>query len=146
MATITGATDYLENAVLQQLFNNSAYSTPTTLYIGLSTTTPTEEATGSPAYNFTEPTDTYTRQAMDATAGDWIISATAPTQAANTNDIEFPVAGASWGSITYVGIFDDDGTPFGNMLCAFSLTGGAQAINTGQQLKFLVGTLIVTLN
>src|SRR3972149_6513710 len=49
---IVSSTNYLAAEILDHLFTDGAYAPPATLYLGLSTTTPTEGGG-----NFTEPTD-----------------------------------------------------------------------------------------
>lgn len=42
-----GKTDYLENKILDHVLRNTAYTSPTTVYVGLCTSTPTDSAAGT---------------------------------------------------------------------------------------------------
>lgn len=146
MATIIGFTDVFEDLILKHFFTANAYTPPSAnLYVGLSSTTPTEE-TGT-LNNVTEPTfavSGYERVAVPMATG-WTVSATAPTQVVNTADIIFPVCvGANYpANITYVVIFDDTLALSGRVVTATSCT--STPVTVGQQVKILAGTLKLTL-
>lgn len=86
--------DYAENKLLNHILGVSAFTMPTTVYVALLTTNPTDANTG------TEVTGgSYARKP--------ITFATATTgSTSNTTDVLFPAATASWGTITHVGIYD----------------------------------------
>jgi hypothetical protein len=88
-----GLTDLWEQAILDHIFTDPVLTMAATLYIGLSSTTPTE-AGG----NLTEPsTGSYARVATTAT--DWsAASGTAPAVKTNTATFTFPTATADWSS------------------------------------------------
>lgn len=90
---MAGLTDTFEQSVLNHIFTDPAWTPPATLYIGLSSTTPTE-AGG----NLTEPsTGSYARVATSAS--DWsAASGTAPAVKTNTATFTFPTATADWAS------------------------------------------------
>ena len=72
--------NYLEDKVLDHVVGKTAFTSPT-VYIGLSSTTPTETAT-----NITEPsTGSYARVAT--AAGDWNAASTGATS--NLNAVTF---------------------------------------------------------
>lgn len=101
--------DALENEVLDVYFGRASPTlNTTTLYIGLSTTTPTD-AGG----NFTEPSGgaAYARVAYTNNGTNWPSASGGTKQ--NANNIQFPAATGSWGTITYFGIFtaSSGGTP-----------------------------------
>lgn len=126
--------DYWENAVLNHLFDGSAYTAPT-IHIGLSTADPLDNATG-----LAEPSGgSYARIATATT--DWDTSSAGAT--ANTNELSFPEATASWGTCTHFALFDA-GTA-GNMLAHGSLS-VAKTIGSGDTAKFAIGDLDVTLD
>jgi hypothetical protein len=122
--------NYLENALINATLRNTSYTTPSTVYVGLYTTDPTDANSG------TEVTGgSYARQA--ATFG-------APSNGVSTISaaIEFPQASASWGTVAYFGILD--ASTSGNLLYHGELT-ASKAIDTGDVFKFASSALTVTL-
>jgi hypothetical protein len=88
-----GLFDLFEQKVLDHIFTDPTWTPPTTLYVALSSSTPTE-AGGS----ITEPSGgAYARVAT--TAADWsAASGTAPAVKTNTATLTFPTATADWAS------------------------------------------------
>lgn len=123
--------DYLENKVLDHVLRNVSYSSPTTVYVGLYTTDPTDAGSG------TEVTGgSYARQSLSVTAASGgIVTSSA--------DVTFPQATASWGSVGYIGI--SDALASGNLLMHTALT-TAKTIDSGDILKITTGNLTVTLD
>jgi len=122
--------NYLENALINVTLRNTAYTAPTTVYLGLYTTDPTDADTG------TEVTgNAYVRQAI--TFG-------APSNGVSTNSaaIEFPQATGSWGTVAYIGIRDALTT--GNLLYHTPLD-ASKTIATGDVFRLAIGSLSVTL-
>jgi len=122
--------DYLENALINAVLRGTAYTSPSKVYIALFTSDPTDAKTG------TEVTGgAYARQ--EITFG-------APTNGVSysTADVLFPVATASWGTVTHIGIFDASSA--GNLLFHGPLT-NTKAIAADDQLKIVAGNVNVTL-
>ena len=122
--------NYLENALINVTLRNTAYTTPTTVYVALYTTDPTDADTG------TEVTGgSYARQS--ATFG-------APSNGASvtTADITFPTCTASWGTVTHIGI--RDASTAGNLLYHTALD-ASKTIASGDIFKISTGNLSVTL-
>jgi hypothetical protein len=122
--------NYLENALINVTLRATAYTAPTTVYLALYTTDPTDADTG------TECTGTsYARQSI--TFG-------APSNGVSTNTaaIEFPQAGGAWGTITHIGI--RDASTAGNLLYHSPLD-ASKTIATGDVFRVAVGSLSVTL-
>ena len=122
--------NYLENALINVTLRATAYTTPTTVYLALYTSDPTDADTG------TEVSGTsYARQSI--TFG-------APSNGATTNSaaIEFPQAGGSWGPVAYVGI--RDASTAGNLLYHTPLD-ASKTIATGDVFRIAAGSLSVTL-
>jgi hypothetical protein len=122
--------NYLENALINGTLRATSYTAPTTIYLALYTTDPTDADTG------TEVSGTsYARQTI--TMG-------APSNGVSTNSaaIEFPAAGGSWGTVTYIGIRDALTT--GNLLYHTPLD-ASKTIATGDIFRVSVGNLSVTL-
>lgn len=122
--------NYLENALINGTLRNTSYTAPTTVYLALYTSDPTDADTG------TEVSGTsYARQAV--TFG-------APSNGATTNSaaIEFPQAGGSWGTVAYIGI--RDASTAGNLLYHTPLD-ASKTIATGDVFRIAAGSLSVTL-
>jgi hypothetical protein len=139
----------LSNYAAQALWNaffgkTSAFGTLSsrpTIYVGLSTTTPT--ATGG---NVTEPSSgSYARVAT--APADWNVGTSAdPSVIDNANPITFPTATGNWASsanMTHFVLYD--AASAGNFL-GFGAIGGTPApVLTGQTPSFAAGTLDTSL-
>jgi hypothetical protein len=123
--------DYLENKVLDHVLRNTSYSSPTTVYVGLYTSNPTDTNSG------TEVTGgSYARQSLSVTAASGgIVTSSA--------DVTFPQCTALWGSVGFIGILD--AVTSGNLLMHTALT-TAKTIDVGDILKITTGNLTVTLD
>jgi hypothetical protein len=132
--------DYLEDKVLNHVFGGTAYTAPTTLYVGVFTSAASDTGPGTEVSG-----NGYARQSVAFT-----VSGTSPTTAASSAAVEFPEATGSWGTVTYAGVFD--AVSGGNMLAWAELTDPAdfvtalpKAITTGDILRISAGNLKVTL-
>lgn len=122
--------NYLENALINATLRNTSYTSPTTVYLALYTTDPTDADTGTEVSG-----GSYARQSI--TFG-------APSNGTSTNSaaIEFPAATGNWGTITHVGI--RDALTSGNLLYHTALD-ASKTINNGDIFKILTSNLSVTL-
>ena len=126
--------NFWENEILDHVFGKGSY-TPPTIYVGLSTADPTDDGSG-----IAEPSGNgYAR--VQTAAGDW--AAASGGAISNANDIVFPEATGSWGTIAY--FFLSDASTGGNMLAHGSL-GTSKAIGSGDTPKFAAGDLDVSLD
>jgi len=137
---MAGFTDATEQAILDGLFNDPAWTPAATLYLALSSTTPTE-AGG----NFTEPSGgAYAR--VSTVAADWsAATGTAPATKTNTAVKTFPTASANWVSgsnLTHFGIYDASSA--GNLLCWGALT-TAKPVLSGDTASFAASALVIKL-
>lgn len=122
--------NYLETKVLAHTFSNTAYTSPSTVYVGLFTSSPSEDGSGTEVSG-----GSYARQSgAFTTSGN-----TATTSAA----IEFPTATASWGTITHIGIYDASSA--GNLLAYAALT-ASKAIASGDVFRIPTGDIDITLD
>ena len=122
--------NYLENALINATLRNTSYTSPTTTYLALYTSDPTDADTG------TEVTGgSYVRQSIT-------FSSPSNGVTSNSSAIEFPQATADWGTITYVGI--RDAVTSGNLLYHTALD-ASKVINNGDIFKITSGNLSVTL-
>lgn len=122
--------NYLENALINATLRNTAYTSPTTVYLALYTTDPTDADSGTEVSG-----SAYARQSI--TFG-------APSNGVSTNSaaIEFPQATGSWGTVAYVGI--RDASTAGNLLYHTPLD-ASKTIATGDVFRVAIGSLSVTL-
>jgi hypothetical protein len=122
--------NYLENALVNGTIRGTTYTAPTTVYLALYTSDPTDADVG------TECTGgSYARQSI--TFG-------APSNGTSTNSaaIEYPQATADWGIVTHVGI--RDASTGGNLLYHTPLD-ASKTISNGDIFKITTGNLSVTL-
>jgi hypothetical protein len=122
--------DYLETEILDFAFTTGTATRPTAWYIALYTSAPGEGGGGTEV-----STGSYVRQAVT-------FSVTGNT-ATNTGAVEFPTATASYGTVSYVGVFD--ASTSGNLL-AYSALNVAKAIDTGDVFRIPAGDLDITLD
>jgi hypothetical protein len=122
--------NYLENALINATLRNTSYTSPSTVYVGLFTSDPTDAGSGNEVSG-----GSYAREAM--TFG-------APSNGASVNSaaVEFDQATGDWGTITHFAIFDALTT--GNMLYHGALT-ASKTIETGDVFKFATSSVSVTL-
>ena len=121
---------YLQNAIINATLRNTAYTSPSVVYVALSTSTIT--AGGS----ITEVSGgSYARQALT-------LSAPSSGATANNANITFPTATGSWGTITDIGVYD--ALTGGNLLYFTPLT-ISKTISSGDIFQISTGNLTVSL-
>lgn len=130
--------DSVEQKMLDHFLTDPAYTPPATMYIGLSSTTPTD-AGG----NITEPSGgAYARLAT--TAADWsAATGTAPATKTNTAVFTFATATANWvasANLTYFLLMD--ALTAGNCL-AFGALGTAKPVLNGDTPSFPAASLVL---
>lgn len=128
--------NYLENALLDHVLNNTSLTSPSTVWLALFTADPGE--TGSLTNEVTTTGTAYARQVASFGAAS---SGTSTSDA----DIEFPQATASYGTVSHVGIMDNATAGAGNMLFYTSLT-TSKTIDSGDIFKVTSTNLTVTLD
>jgi hypothetical protein len=129
---MAGFSDYLEDKVLEHVFGGNAYTAPSTLYVALYTSAPSDTGGGTEVSGggYVRKTATFN------------VSGTNPTTASNAAAIEYPTATANYGTVTSVGIFD--ALSGGNLLAYANLT-ASKVVSTGDVFRFNAGDLDVTL-
>lgn len=125
-------TDYLEDALLKHVFTNTAYTSPSAVYLGLFTVAPTDTGGGTELSG-----SGYARQAIT-----FSVSGTDPTLATNSSAIEFPTATGSWGTLVAVAAFDALTT--GNML-AWADLASSRTVGSGDIFRIPANDLDITL-
>lgn len=126
---MSAATDYLEDALLNHILRNVAYTSPTTVYAALFTTATTEAGGGTEVAG-----GGYARQA---------VTFAVPTGGSTSNSapVTFGPATAAWGTVTHFAIMD--AVSGGNMLIHNALT-TPKTIGVGDTATFATGNLTVT--
>jgi hypothetical protein len=122
--------NYLENALINGTLRATSYTAPTTVYVGLFTSDPTDAGTGTEVSG-----NAYARQSATFAAPSNGVSVTSA-------DIQFPQATGNWGTVGWFGIFDALTT--GNLMYHGALT-ASKTIETGDVFKIASGSLTVTL-
>ena len=125
---MAGFSEYLENKVVGHVFGGSAYTAPSTLYVALYTSAPSDTGGGTEVSG-----GAYARQ----TAAFTVTNDTA----SNTSAIEYPTATADYGTVVAVGIFDASSS--GNLLAYGNLT-TSKTVSTGDVFRFNAGAIDIT--
>jgi len=126
--------DFWENEILDHLFGKGSY-TPPTIYLGLSTADPLDDASG-----LAEPSgNNYSR--VTTSGSDWNTSSGGTIT--NANQFDFPTASGSWGTITHFAIFD--AASGGNML-AHGQFNISKSVVLNDTPKVLAGDLDIALD
>jgi hypothetical protein len=131
---MAGFTQAWEQNILNRVFRNQAVTFPSTVYVALYTTAPTDTSEGTEVSG-----GSYARQAVTfgAPSGN-------PSVISNTANIDFPVATANWGTVVAFAIHSaDSGT--GNMICWGNLS-TSKTIQTDDQARILAGNLQIQLD
>ncbi len=126
---MSAMSNYLENEILDHILATGAYTMPSAIYVGLSTGSFGDDASGTELNG-----NGYTRKVM---AFDAAVAGTAD----NSGAVEFSAATASWGTVSHFGLFD--ASSGGNLLIHGAFT-AAKLIDTGDILKIAAGDLDIT--
>jgi hypothetical protein len=122
--------NYLEDALINATLRNTSYTSPTTTYLALYTSDPTDADTGTEVSG-----GSYVRQSIT-------FSSPSNGVTSNSSAIEFPQATADWGTVAYIGI--RDAVTSGNLLYHTALD-ASKVINNGDIFKITSTNLSVTL-
>jgi hypothetical protein len=127
---MSAISDYLENKLIDHILRGAPYTPPSSIYLALYTSDPTDAGTGTEVSG-----GAYARQ---------LITFSAPVDGTASNDTEilFPVATANWGTVTHIGLLDAETN--GNLLFHGELT-TSKTISVNDQLKINIGDITVTL-
>jgi hypothetical protein len=125
-------TYYLANKVMDYNFGQTSYTVPSTLYFGLSTTVIGNDGNGA-----TEPVGNgYARVAV--TNNKTNFSSSSNGVLSNLIAVSFPESTASWGTITYIGIWD--ALSSGNVLY-FEALSSSRSVQPNTTVVFAIGAL-----
>jgi len=128
---MAGKTNYLENALMNHIFQNVTYTPPSKVYLALFTTDPGD--TGSQD-NELPSGNGYSRTEV-------IFSDASNGAVSNTQAVIFPQATSDWPTVTHVGIMDAPSG--GNMLYTGSLTSPVTIVS-GDSLRIDIGNLTIS--
>lgn len=133
---------YLEKAILDFLLSGVAFTQPTTVYLGLSTSAFSTAATGSAMNEVSASGTAYARVAVTCNTTNFP-AATGSNPASKSNGVvfTFPTATASWGTIQSAYILD--ASSGGSILYGADLT-SSKTITTGDTATYAVGALVIT--
>ena len=132
------ATVYSANNILDREFGNSAYTPPSSFFLGLSVNTPSYSGS-----NFLEPSDPqYSR--VNVVNNKTSFSVSASGLISNNLTISFPQSGSSWGVISTLGFFDASASTTNHLRAWISL---AQSITVSASsiVTFQPGTITLNL-
>lgn len=124
--------DFAEKLLLDWAMTTGSATRPTAWYVGLFTAAPSDSGGGTEV-----STGGYTRQAVTFDA------ATSPGgTTSNTAAVSFTASGASYGTVTHIGIFT--ASTAGNLLWHGSMT-ASKTVADGDTLEFSIGNIDLTL-
>lgn len=123
-------TDFLENKLVAHTFSNTAYTSPSTVYVALYTVAPTDSTTGTEVSG-----GGYARQSASFT--------TTGNAATNASAIEYPTATGNYGTVVATALLD--ASSGGNML-AYATLSASKTISTGDVFRIPAGDLDITLD
>lgn len=128
---MAAASDFLELKILEHTLGITAYTQPTTVYLALFTTDPTDAGTGTEVSG-----GGYVRQS---------ISWNTPASGAVTNsaDVTFPQATGNYGTVTHIGIYDASSA--GNLLYHGALS-ASKSVETNDTFLVEAGDLSISLD
>jgi len=119
-----------ETNVLNWALTNSSVTRPTSWYVGLYTSDPTDAGTGTEVSG-----GGYAREAVTFTV--------TGNEATNSGVIEFDAATASFGTVTHIAVLD--ALTGGNIITHGALS-ASKAIGTGDIFRIAAGDLDITLD
>jgi hypothetical protein len=121
--------NYLENALLDHVLRNTALTSPTTVYLALYTSSPTDADSGTEVSG-----GSYSRQSAS-------FSAAASGTISNSADISYTSMPAA--TVTHVGV--RDAASAGNLLFHGALS-SSKSVDAGDTFKIATGDLDISLD
>jgi hypothetical protein len=142
---VAAQSNYLRNKLIDLYFRGVSFTAPTSLYVALFTTTPSDPGgTGGTEVSGVS----YARQNLAPSTTNWAATNGATTTTnpssgtsgttSNNVAINFPTAGGSWGTVVGFGIYD--ASTSGNLLFYGSLT-ASQVVGSGGTVSFAISQL-----
>lgn len=142
---MSAMSNFLENALVDQLFRGQSAPTTSTLYVGLLTAAPNDAGGGTEvsggSYARVSVSSSLANWAGTQSAGSTVASSGTGGQTSNNAAITFPTPTAGWGTVTHFGIYD--AASGGNLLFYGQLT-IAKTINEADTVTFPAASLSIT--
>ena len=129
---MSAASDYTENKVLDHDLATAAWTAPTNVYVGLHTSSPADDASGT----------------GEVTGGSYVrkeatFASASGGSASTSATITFDAATANWGTISHIGIYDASSA--GNLLFHGAVT-TSKTIESGDTFQISSGNLSISLD
>ena len=128
---MAAASDFLELKILEHTLGITEYTQPSTVYLALFTTDPTDAGTGTEVSG-----GGYARQSIA-----WNTPASGATT--NSADVTFPQATGNYGTVTHIGIYDASSA--GNLLYHGALS-ASKSVETNDTFLVEAGDLSISLD
>lgn len=135
--------NFLENAVLNHILGNTAYTAPATVYLGLWTATLSDTSAGNTAGEVsTASGSNYARKAITNNTSEW--PTTSNGTKSNGNAQTFNTAGGTgWGTVTDFAILDSGTVGAGNILFYAQLN-NSKVVSNGDTATFAASQITIT--
>jgi predicted RNA-binding protein with TRAM domain len=128
-------TNFLEVALLDHTYNNTAYTPAANLFLALATANPGEGATGA-AMSEVADANGYSRKAIT-------FGAAASRAIANSAAVEFDPASGAWGTVTHWAVVDSGTHGAGNVL-AYGSVVPSKEIASGNEPSVAIGEVEIS--
>lgn len=128
--------NFLENALLNRIFNGGTLTLPSTLYIGLFTAAPTDAGGGTEVSG-----NNYSRLAVPADTTNFPTATSGSIQNALT--LTFAIPSGNWGTVTHIGIFD---AATGGNLLVWGALSSPRVITSSADVRLNQNQLTITLD
>lgn len=132
-----GFSNNLANEILDHIFMVGSYSSPASLWVGLSLASPGDDMQGNDEPNTTDAYDRIECSVWDAASGG---------ASENTGAVTFSEATATWGTITHVTIWDHKSTATQSNYLLWAELDTARQITSGDTPRFSAGEIDITLD
>jgi hypothetical protein len=129
------ASKKLEDDILNYFFRNQAVTRPSSHFLALYTSNPTDNNTGTQVTGGGYVRMPITFSTISTVGGKSTVS--------NTAEIRFPIATANWGNVSHFGVLD---ALTGGNLLAHGAVPVPKMIENGDEAKFNAGTLTISMD
>lgn len=120
-------TNYSRNKLIDHILGTTSYTSPTDVYLGIFTVSPSNNSSGTEVVGYTRP----------------IVTFTASSTGSASNDVDITITNMPTCTVTAVGIFDAQTS--GNLL-AWAVLSPSQSFNATDSLFIPIGDLDLNLN
>lgn len=140
--------NYLENKLIDFLFRGVSFSAPSTLYVALCTSAPSDSSTGSTISEVSG--GNYSRQSITSNTSNWYTTnGDNGSTSSGTNGTTGNSNTVTWSSVTWSGTVTDiaicDASSGGNVLFYASLA-SAKTVASGDSISFAANALTVQID